>query len=50
MIIDGTENLMYSYDREDGSSGWINHDCLRPIGLDWHFLANGGDVAGAVGA
>ena len=50
MTIDGTDNLMYSYEREDGSSGWVNHDCLRPIGLDWHFLANGSDTAGEVGA
>ncbi len=49
MIISGTEQLIYSYDCEDGSSGWVSHDCLRPIGLEWRFLASDGDAAGVVG-
>jgi DEAD/DEAH box helicase domain-containing protein len=48
--ISGTEQLMYSYDCEDGTSAWVSHDCLRPIGLDWHFLENRSDAAGEVGA
>lgn len=48
MCIDGTEQLMYSYQDDAGRVGWVSHDSLRPIGDDWSFLADAEQLEGEV--
>lgn len=48
MCIGGTEQLIYRYEDDDGRTGWVSHDSLRPVGRDWSFLADGEGAEGEV--